>query len=86
MFKESLWLLQLIDDKAPPTARDSRGVARTLKMDVIFLTPKTVNIVGVFCSTLALSVGVSMQDEAVDVIRAAPQGAHYHADVIYLLH
>ncbi len=26
-----------------------------------------------------------MQDEAMDVARSAPQGAHYHADVFYLL-
>ncbi len=25
------------------------------------------------------------QDEAMDVARSAPQGAHYHTDVIYLL-
>ncbi len=32
-----------------------------------------------------LSVGFSTQEEAMDVARSAPQGAHYHADVIYLL-
>ncbi len=36
-------------------------------------------------SSLSLSVGFSIQDEVVDVARSAPQGAHYHADVIYLL-
>ncbi len=36
-------------------------------------------------SSLSLLVGFSIQDEAVDVARSAPQGAHYHADVIYLL-
>ncbi len=37
-------------------------------------------------SSLSLSEGFSIQDEAVDVARSAPQGAHYyHADVIYLL-
>ncbi len=37
-------------------------------------------------SSLSLSVGFSIQDEAMDVARSAPQGAHYyHADVIYLL-
>ncbi len=35
---------------------------------------------------LSLSVGFSIQDEAMDVALSAPQGAHYyHADVIYLL-
>ncbi len=28
--------------------------------------------------------GFSIQDEAMDVSRSAPQGAHYHVDVIYL--
>ncbi len=28
---------------------------------------------------------ISIQDEDMDVVRFAPQGAHYHADVIYLL-
>ncbi len=31
------------------------------------------------------SVGFSIQDEAMDVARSAPQGAHHHVDVIYLL-
>ncbi len=31
------------------------------------------------------SVGFFFQDEAVEVARAVPRGAHYHADVIYLL-
>ncbi len=31
------------------------------------------------------SVGFSIQDKAMDVTPSAPQGAHYHADVIYLL-
>ncbi len=33
-----------------------------------------------------MPVGFSIQDEAMDVARSAPQGAHYHVDVIYLLH
>ncbi len=36
-------------------------------------------------NSLSLPVGFSIQDEAMDVARFAPQGAHYHADVIYLL-
>ncbi len=47
------------------------------KINTFILTPES-------CS-LSLSVGFSIQDEAVDVARSAPQGAHYHADVIYLL-
>ncbi len=35
-------------------------------------------------SSLSLSVGLSTQDEVMDVTRFALQGAHYHADVIYL--
>ncbi len=30
-----------------------------------------------------MSIGFSIQDEAMGVARSAPQGAHYHADVIY---
>ncbi len=36
-------------------------------------------------SSQSLSVGFSIQDKAMDVARSASQGAHYHADVIYLL-
>ncbi len=37
-------------------------------------------------SSLSLSVGFSIRDEAMDVARSAPQGAqYYHADVIYSL-
>ncbi len=36
-------------------------------------------------SSLSLSVGFSIQDEARDVARSTPQGAHYHADSSYLL-
>ncbi len=32
----------------------------------------------------SLSVGFSTQQEAVDVARPTPEGAHYHVDVIYL--
>ncbi len=35
--------------------------------------------------SLSLSVGLFIQGEAIDVAQSAPQGAHYHADVIYLL-
>ncbi len=36
-------------------------------------------------SSLSLTVGIAIQDKAIDVARSAPQGAHCHADVIYLL-
>ncbi len=43
---------------------------RVPKTDVVFLKP----------------VGLSIQDEVMDVARSAPHRAHYcHADVIYLL-
>ncbi len=49
------------------------------KSNIIILTPETAGTVGVS------AVGFSIQDEAMDVTRSAPQGAHYHDDVIYLL-
>ncbi len=36
-------------------------------------------------SSLSLSVGFSIQDEAMDVSQSVPQGAHFHADIIYFL-
>ncbi len=36
-------------------------------------------------SSHSWSVGLPIQDEAMDAARSAPQLAHYHADVIYLL-
>ncbi len=56
------------------------------KFNVAILTPETVGTVGgCLSSSLTLSVGFSIQDEAMDVARSAPQGTHYHADVIYML-
>ncbi len=55
------------------------------KSNVVILTPETADIVGVLSRSLYLSAGCSIQDEAMDVALSAPQGAHYHADVIYLL-
>ncbi len=46
------------------------------KINVVIFTPET---------GLPLSVRFSIQVEAVDAARSAAQGAHYHADVIYLL-
>ncbi len=51
-------------------------------IDVVILTPKTADIVGVLSSSLSLPVGFSNQEEAMDVARSAPQGTHSHADVI----
>ncbi len=45
------------------------------KSNVVILTLETVGTVG----------GFSIQDEDMDVVRPAPHGAHYHADVIFLL-
>ncbi len=36
-------------------------------------------------SSLSLLVVLSIQDEAMDVTRSVPQGAHYHEDVMYVL-
>ncbi len=55
------------------------------EIDVVILTPETVDIVGVLSSSLSLSVEFSIQDEAMGVARSAPQEAHYHSDVVYLL-
>ncbi len=54
----------------PPTAGDFNKIVR----------------VGWYLSSSSFrSLGVSTQDEAMDVARSAPQEAHYHADVIFLL-
>ncbi len=55
------------------------------EIDVVILTPETADIVGVLSSSLSLSLEFSTQDEAMDVARPAPQEAHYHSDVVYLL-
>ncbi len=55
------------------------------KSNVVILTPETVINRWCSSSSLSLLVGFSIQDEAVDVAQSAPQRAHYHADVIYLL-
>ncbi len=51
------------------------------KSNVVILTSETM----AQSSSLSLSVGFSIQDEAMDVALSEPQGAHYHAGVIYLL-
>ncbi len=76
--------LTLIGDKAPPVARDISEVARALNQ---CFYPRTGNGGHSWClsSSLSLLVGFSLQDEAMDVARSAPQGAQYHVDVIYML-
>ncbi len=84
MLKNGVWLFHPKCDKAQPAARDGSEVARSQKQRCY---PHTGNGGHSWCSSssLFLSVGFSIQDEAVDVARSAPQGAHYHADAIYLL-
>ncbi len=67
----------------PPHAIEVKLHVR--EINVAFLAPETADIVGVLSSSISLSVEFSIQDEAMDVSRPAPQVAHYHADVIYLL-
>ncbi len=81
MLKKSAWLLRLvIGDKAPSAARDSNEVARELNQGCY---PHTGNVGHNWrlSSSLSSSVGFSIQVEAIDVARFAPQGAHYHSDV-----
>ncbi len=59
----------LIGDKASPVTRDSSEVARVYKINVAILTPEMADIVGVLSSCLSLSVGFSIQDEAMDDAR-----------------
>ncbi len=55
------------------------------KSNIVILTPETVALCWCLSSSLSLSVGFPIQDEAMDDARSAPQGTHYHADVIYLI-
>ncbi len=61
LLKKSTWLLQLIDDMAPPDARDSSEVARAY--------PYIVNVGLIWClsSNPSLSVEVFVQDKAISV-------------------
>ncbi len=63
-----------------PAARDRNEVVRALNLH-------TGNGGRIWClsSNLSLWVGLSIQDKAMGVARSAPQGDHYHEDVIYLL-
>ncbi len=55
------------------------------KSNVVILIQETAVKRWCLSSSLSLSVGFSIQDQDIGVSRPAPQGAHYHADVIYLL-
>ncbi len=50
------------------------------KTDFVILTPKTVDLICCLNSSLSLSEAFSIQD----VAQSALQGAHCHADVVYL--
>ncbi len=71
----SAWLLHIIGDTAPPAAHDSIEVARTLNEHCF---PHTGN--GGYSrrlrSSLLLSEGFSIQDEAVDVAWSAQIGVN----------
>ncbi len=54
-------------------------------MYVVILIPETAVTLVRVSSSLSLSVGFFIQDKPMDVARSVPQGAHYNADVIYLL-
>ncbi len=55
------------------------------KSNVVNLTPETGGQSWCLSCGLSLSVGFSIQDEAMDAARPTPQGAHYHVGVIYIL-
>ncbi len=67
----------LISDKASPAAHKI-GV-------VVLLIPETADLILCLSYSQPWSVGLSIQDEVMDVVRSEPQGAHYHAGIIYLL-
>ncbi len=68
MLKKSACNFNLIGNKAPPAARDSS--------DVAMFRPATVDIVGVWSSSLPFLVGFSIQGKILDVVRSASQRAH----------
>ncbi len=84
MLKRSAWLLHQIGDKAPPAAHDSSEVARALNR-LCYLRTGNGGHCSCLISSLSTTEGFFIQDESMDVGLSAPQGAHYHADVIYLL-
>ncbi len=80
MLKKSAWQLHLIGGKDPPAARDNSEVARALHRRCYPHTGSDGRC-WYLSSSLSLSVGLSIQDEAMDVTWSTPQGAPYHADV-----
>ncbi len=74
LLKKSDWLFYQIRDEAAPAGRVLNRRCY----------PHTGNGGHMWCS-LSLSVGFSIQDEAVDIAGSAPQGTHYHLDASYLL-
>ncbi len=84
LLKKSTWLLHLIGDKAPPAVRDSSEVTRAVNRHC---HSHTRNGGHSWClsTSPSLSIGFSIQDEAMDAARSAPHGAHYYVDVINLL-
>ncbi len=62
-----------------------RPLPTAYQVGVAILTPETAELIWCLSSSQSWSVEWSILDESVDVARSAPQGAHYHADVIYLL-
>ncbi len=85
LLKKCTWLLHLINNKAPPAAHDISEVSRALHQRCY---PHTENGGLIWClrCSLTLSVVFSIQGEAMEFARSAPQGAHYHEDTIYFLH
>ncbi len=55
------------------------------RINGVILTPETTGHGWCLSSSLSLLVGFSIQDEAMDFARPAPQGAYYRTGVIYLL-
>ncbi len=75
----------LIGNKTLSAARDSSEVTRALNQRC-YPYPRNGGFNWCLGSSPSLSVGFSIQDEALGVARSAPRGGHYHADFIDLLH
>ncbi len=82
MLKKSAWLLHPDWLHLPHAIVVKLNVC---EINVVILTSETAAQQMRLSSSLSFSVGFFIQDEAMDVARSAPLGAHYHADVIYLL-
>ncbi len=64
----------LIGGMTQPAARDSSEAVKSTSLSHI----------GNSGHSWRSSIGFSIRDEAVNVARSAPQGTHYHANVIHL--